>query len=249
GPSALQSLLRFPNFLPNKFSTIIPPIHRELHMRSPVGQGVACDDMASSVREVEDLLNYRFKNKKLLEAALTHPSYVDAESYQRLEFVGDAALGLAISNEIFLDYPDIDQGQLTLLRAANSSTEKLARVAVRHGLYGFVLHKDRPLEDKVEDFMIAVEKEDEPELYGGSVQAPKVLADIVESVAAAVYVDCKFDLEALWEVFSKLLEPIVTLDALLKQPHPITMLNELCQKNGRRVDIDCEREGDESCYS
>ncbi|KAK3017392.1 hypothetical protein RJ639_006686 [Escallonia herrerae] len=80
-----------------------------------------CGDEARAWRvttwEVEDLLNYRFNNKKLLEAALTHQSYADAESYQRLEFVGDAALGLAISKDIFLDYPDVDQGQLTLLHS------------------------------------------------------------------------------------------------------------------------------------
>ncbi|KAK2970943.1 hypothetical protein RJ640_004735 [Escallonia rubra] len=216
-------------------------------MRSPAGQHVASDDMASRVRAVEDLLNYRFKDKKLLEAALTHPSYADAESYQRLEFFGDAALGLAISKEIFFDYPDVDQGKLTLLRSVNISTEKLARVAVRHDLYQFVRRKAVPLDETVEAFVIAVEKEDEPELYGGSVPAPKVLADIVESVAAAVYVDCKFDLEALWAVFSKLLEPIVTLDALLRQPQPVTMLNDLCQKNGmgRRVRFEYEKEGDE----
>lgn len=47
---------------------------------------------------------------------------------------------------------------------------------------------------------MAVEQEDEIEVYGGAIQAPKVLADIVESVAAAVYVDCGFDLKASWQV-------------------------------------------------
>ena len=50
------------------------------------------------------------------------------------------------------------------------------------------------------DFATAVGQEDETEVYGGAIKAPKVLADIVESVAAAVYVDCGFDLQALWVV-------------------------------------------------
>lgn len=65
-------------------------------------------DMASSVTEVEKVLQYKFKRVKLLEEALTHSSYNSA-SYQRLEFVGDAALGLAVSNYIFLTYPDLDR--------------------------------------------------------------------------------------------------------------------------------------------
>lgn len=87
---------------------------------------------------VEKILNYSFNNKKLLEEALTHSSCDDYPSYQRLEFVGDAALGLALANYFFLAYPSLDAGELTLLRAANTSTEKFARVAVRHGLYSFL---------------------------------------------------------------------------------------------------------------
>lgn len=50
------------------------------------------------------------------------------------------------------------------------------------------------------EFAIAVQEEGETEFYGGPVKAPKVLADIVESVAAALYVDCNFDLQKLWMV-------------------------------------------------
>ncbi|CAK9165503.1 unnamed protein product [Ilex paraguariensis] len=208
-----------------------------------------CMDMASSIRAVEKLLNYTFKNKKLAEDALTHSSFTDSTSYQRLEFVGDAALGLAISNYVFLAYPDLEPGLLSLLRAANISTEKLARVAVRHGLYRYVRHNASALDEKVRDFAISVEGEDETEVYGGAVKAPKILADIVESVAAAVYVDCGFDLKALWVIFRDLLEPIVTLDVLQQQPQPVTMLFELCQKDGKQVDIRHWRKGEKNIAS
>ncbi|TMW99067.1 hypothetical protein EJD97_003075 [Solanum chilense] len=90
---------------------------------------------ATSVQAVEELLKYQFKNTKLLEEALTHSSCHNfITNYQRLAFVGDAALGLAISSYFFVTYPDVDCGRLTDLRSANLSTEKLARVAVRHGL-------------------------------------------------------------------------------------------------------------------
>lgn len=106
-------------------------------------------DMAASIRAVEEILDYNFKNKKLLEQALTHSSCTDSPSYQRLEFVGDAALGLAISNFVYLTYPELDPGQLSLLRSANVSTEKLARVAVKHSLYKFVRHNTTTLDEKV----------------------------------------------------------------------------------------------------
>ncbi|XP_009760521.1 ribonuclease 3-like protein 2 isoform X2 [Nicotiana sylvestris] len=156
---------------------------------------------ATSVTAVEELLKYRFKNTKLLEEALTHTSCNSSSAsnnYQRLAFVGDAALGLAISSYFFSVYPDVDCGKLTDLRAANVSTEKLARVAVRHGLYNYLRRNSPILDEKVKEFVITVQQEAEMEFYGGVMKAPKILADIVESVMGAVYVDCGFDVNAFW---------------------------------------------------
>lgn len=195
--------------------------------------------MEASVFAVEKILNYKFKNKRLLEEALTHSSYTNSASYQRMEFLGDAALGLALSNYVYLAYPQLDPGHLSLLRAANISTEKLARVAIKHGLYRFVRHNATALDDKVKEFSDAVSGEDDDDalVYGGSIKAPKILADIVESVAAAVYVDVDFDLQTFWVIFRGILEPIVTLEDLQQQPQPVTMLFERCQKQGKNVDI------------
>lgn len=195
--------------------------------------------MEASVFAVEKILNYKFKNKRLLEEALTHSSYTNSASYQRMEFLGDAALGLALSNYVYLAYPQLDPGHLSLLRAANISTEKLARVAIKHGLYRFVRHNATALDDKVKEFSDAVSGEDNDDalVYGGSIKAPKILADIVESVAAAVYVDVDFDLQTFWVIFRGILEPIVTLEDLQQQPQPVTMLFERCQKQGKNVDI------------
>lgn len=108
--------------------------------------------MEESIRAVEEIVGYSFKEKTLLEEALTHSSYAESRSYERLEFVGDAALGLAISNHVYLAYPDLEPGQLSVLRAANISTEKLARVAVRHGLYRHIRDNAVALRDKVTFF-------------------------------------------------------------------------------------------------
>lgn len=52
------------------------------------------------------------------------------------------------------------------------------------------------------EFALAVQEEEDTVVHGGEVKAPKVLADIVESLAGAVYVDCNFDLRVFWEVCS-----------------------------------------------
>ncbi|OQU77743.1 hypothetical protein SORBI_3009G096100 [Sorghum bicolor] len=99
-------------------------------------------DRAEAAVRVERLLRYQFCDRALLEEALTHQSFSDgAFSYQRLEFVGDAALGLAFSNFLYLTNPTLGPGALSTLRAANISTEKLARVAVRHDLYPLLRRK------------------------------------------------------------------------------------------------------------
>ncbi|KAK9938600.1 hypothetical protein M0R45_015328 [Rubus argutus] len=207
-------------------------------------------EMKQSVEAVEMIVGYAFKNKRLLEEALTHSSHSDAVSYQRLEFVGDAVISLALSNYLFLAYPGIDQGKLSMLRSANVSTEKLARVAVRHGLFRYLRHSAPTLHHKVREFTEVVSGEEEaPLVYRGSVKAPKVLADIVESVAAAIYVDLNFDLEKLWMIFRHVLEPMVTLEDLQQQPQPVTKLFEVCQKYRKHVDIKYWRDARKSIAS
>ncbi|KAM3343257.1 ribonuclease 3-like protein 2 isoform X1 [Capsicum galapagoense] len=200
---------------------------------------------------MEQLLKYQFKNRKLLEEALTHSSYPNSSSinYQRLAFIGDASLSLAISSYFFVTYPEIDCGKLTDLRAVNVSTEKLARVAVRHGLYNYLRRDSAVLDEKVKEFVIAVKQEEEMEFHGGMIKAPKVLADIVESVMGAVFLDCGFDVNAFWVIFRGLLEPIIMLNMLEEQPQPVTMLFGLCKKDGKQVDVEHRKEGDKNIAS
>ncbi|THU60945.1 hypothetical protein C4D60_Mb07t18100 [Musa balbisiana] len=102
-----------------------------------------------AVTEIERLLGYAFRSQSLLAEALTHSSYPDHRSYHRLEFVGDAALSLAITKHLYLTNPDLGPGRLSALRAANISTEKLARVAVRHRLYRFLRRNSHALDQMV----------------------------------------------------------------------------------------------------
>ncbi|KAK1258026.1 Ribonuclease 3-like protein 2 [Acorus gramineus] len=223
---------------------LAPPPPQPMVMAVPAATlKAASPEMAKEVAAVEALLRYKFKDETLLEEALTHSSCAESASYQRLEFIGDAALGLAISNYLYLNNPDVGPGRLSALRAANVSTEKLARVAVRHGLYRFLRRNSPSLDEKVREFTVAIEREGDEQPYC-SIKAPKVLSDIVESIAAAIYVDCHFNLEQLWMTFRGLLEPVIMSETFHEQP--VTALYEFCQKYGMAVDIRNWKKGDKN---
>ncbi|KAF8009117.1 hypothetical protein BT93_J0188 [Corymbia citriodora subsp. variegata] len=213
-------------------------------MFSPGSPPSASPERSPSVSAVEAILNYEFKTPALLEEALTHPSIPNATSYQRLEFLGDKVLNLVAGDHLFRAHPELDQGQLTKLVWVNVSTEKLARVAVRHRLYRFLKKQNvEAMDDAVDKFATAVLKEDDDALHGGLVKAPKVLADIVESVAGAMFKDNDSDLKGYEGFFTGLLEPIFGPEELKQHPHPISTLNELYQGLGKDFRIETEEKG------
>lgn len=87
-----------------------------------------------------EVAGYRFKDRTLLETALTHGSYVhehlgeDAHDFERLEFLGDAVVDLVVGEDLYRRLPDAPEGDLTALRARLVSGEGLAPIAQRLGL-------------------------------------------------------------------------------------------------------------------
>ena len=84
---------------------------------------------------LEEKLGYRFKNRALLENALQHSSYANEHrgagmrSNERLEFLGDAVLGVVTADYLFHKHPDLPEGDLTRIRAALVCEESLHEVA------------------------------------------------------------------------------------------------------------------------
>ena len=95
------------------------------------------------VAHVEEILSYTFSDPSLLARALTHPSSVeekrDTESYERLEFLGDAILGAVIALEAYKAYPSADEGRLTRIKVALVSGENLSRIASELGLQDYIV--------------------------------------------------------------------------------------------------------------
>ena len=128
------------------------------------------------IKDLEKAIGYQFKNITLLQNALTHSSYANEHwhdslmSNERLEFLGDSILGMVVAEFLFKKYPDRPEGELTRLRADMVCETSLADVAVRIGVG--------------EHLMLGHGEE----RFGGRTRA-SILADAVESIIAAIYLD------------------------------------------------------------
>jgi len=118
-------------------------------------------------------LEYAFNDISLLEEALTHRSYA-SKNNERLEFLGDGILNFVIADELFKLYPDVQEGDLSRLRANLVNKESLAEIAKKLNL-GEVI------------------KLGSGELKSGGFRRPSILADAVESIFGSVYCDRGFD--------------------------------------------------------
>ncbi|XP_057844127.2 endoribonuclease Dicer homolog 3a isoform X2 [Cryptomeria japonica] len=192
-----------------------------------------------NIHMLESQLGYVFHNKALLVEAITHASQEDSEGgccYQRLEFLGDSVLDFLITRHLFREHPDLTPGVLTDLRSAAVNNESFAYVAVKYNLHQYLRHGSAVLLGQITRFVRAAQNcmgaKGCPTSPCG-VKAPKVLGDIVESIAGAILVDSRFDVEHVWKIMKPLLSPIVTPETL--HLHPIREVSELCHLEGYRI--------------
>ena len=128
------------------------------------------------MRDLQEAIGYRFHNVALLENALAHSSYANERfhnslmSNERLEFLGDSILGMMVADHLYRNFPDRPEGELTRMRADMVCEKSLAVVAARVelGKYLMLGHGEE---------------------QGGGRERPSILADAVESVIAACYLD------------------------------------------------------------
>ena len=129
------------------------------------------------LKDLEAAIGYRFKNISLLQNALAHSSYANERwhsslmSNERLEFLGDSILGMLVADHLYRNFPDRPEGELTRMRADMVCERALAAVAGKIGLGEHLL----------------LGKGEEA---GGGRGRDSILADAVESVIAASYLDC-----------------------------------------------------------
>lgn len=123
----------------------------------------------SSIQLLQRRLNYQFSEPKLLEQALTHRSKARSNN-ERFEFLGDSLLGAYISERLFFKFPDQDEGVLTRLRSQLVKKSTLADIASDYELNQHIILGPA-------------------ELRSGGSRHSSIIADAVEAIIAAVYLD------------------------------------------------------------
>lgn len=124
----------------------------------------------------EEIIKYKFKSIEILEKSLTHSSYSNEDKFytkvnnERLEFLGDAVLSIVVSRYIFDKYPDYPEGDLTKLRSQVVCEDTLSLVAANLNVGSFLL----------------LGKGEES---SGGRERKSILADAVEAIIAAIYID------------------------------------------------------------
>src|SRR5690606_34423445 len=127
----------------------------------------------SSLTTLQTALGHQFRDTSLLDLALTHRSH-SAHHNERLEFLGDSVLNFVVASLLFKRFPKIDEGDLSRLRANLVKQAALADIAGRLNLSQYL-------------------RLGEGELKSGGFRRPSILADTLEALFGAAYLDGGFD--------------------------------------------------------
>ncbi|MBP3436576.1 MAG: ribonuclease III [Clostridia bacterium] len=174
-----------------------------------------------NLQDLEKYTGYHFSDIKLLKTACTHTSYVNEnkkedglQSYQRLEFLGDAVLQLIISEYLFARFPESDEGDLTKYRQHLVCEETLAKMAERLCLGQFV-------------FLGKGEENNDGRHH------PPILADVFEALLAAIYLDMGEDTSFLSTFLISLMKDEIEMCGKIRGGDYKTRLQQLVQQDGK----------------
>ena len=172
--------------------------------------------------ELEKKIGYAFKDGGLMTEALTHSSYANenrgrgGHSNERLEFLGDSILGMLVAGRLFSRFPDMPEGKMTRLRAELVCEQSLVEVAQELELGRYMRF------GKGE------------ELSGGR-ERPSILADAVEAMLAAVYLDAGLEQAAKF-VDGYILRPLETEGENFTTDYKTTLQEIVQQQGGQPIE-------------
>lgn len=172
------------------------------------------------IKDLEVAIGYRFKNITLLQNALTHSSYANEHwhdslrSNERLEFLGDSILGMVVAEHLYKNFPNRPEGELTRMRADMVCETSLARIAEQVDLGKHLLLGNG-------------------EEQGGGRNRPSILADAVESVIAASFLDG--GMAAAEGFIHRFVLSDVPVSKLKNQDHKTTLQELVQQKKNQQL--------------
>lgn len=173
----------------------------------------------ANTKAVERIIGYVFNDKSILQRAITHAGYsnlkgLEAENYQRMEYLGDALLDFVVADELFKKYPQFDEGILTKLRANVVSKTPLAKIIDNTQISNYILY------DK-----------------NTTALSTKLKSDIFEAIVAAIYLDSN-GLKAPRMFILKYLKALIAEELEKDVSDYKTILYEFASKNKREVKFD-----------
>lgn len=177
-------------------------------------------------KEIEEKLNYSFKNSDLIITALSHSSFINevkkkkTECYERIEFLGDAVLELSVSEFLFTHYPDMPEGNMTKLRASLVCEPTLAFIARSELNLG--------------DYILLGKGE---EATGGR-SRDSIVSDVFEAIIGATYLDGGF------EEAKKIIDRFVltNMEQKIEFTDSKTNLQEYAQEKGLTIKYELVKE-------
>lgn len=142
---------------------------------------------------LQEKLNFSFRNVELLRQALTHRSYSDQNHNEKLEFIGDAVLGLALAEALMRRYPNLTEGELSKIRASFVNEAVLAELAREFGI----------------DQLILMSR---GEMLTGGAKKPRLLASAFEALIGAAFFDAGYEIcqKMIEQIFSRHLESLTS---------------------------------------
>ncbi|KAK5991501.1 Dicer-like protein 1 [Cladobotryum mycophilum] len=208
--------------------------------------------------QVAEATGYRFQSAPLVRSAFTHPSYPFevVPDYQRLEFLGDALLDLAVVDFLFNRFPEADPKWLTEHKMAMVSNQFQGCLCVKLGLHSNILFAHSSLQGDIREYAAQLEYAEKmrpgpnnaaeggassiPKNFWIDVpQPPKALADVVEALVGAMFVDSKYDYGVVRRFFRNFIQPYfedMSLYDSFASHHPVTALAQRLQ-----ADFGCSR--------
>ena len=167
------------------------------------------------LQELEKNIEYKFKNINLLKKALTHTSYANehnVESNEKLEYLGDSILEFISSKYLFNEYKNLNEGEMTKVRATVVCEDSLYKIAIKHNF---------------SDFLYLGKSE---RMNNGHL-SKAILADSVEAVIAAMYLDSSIDTVETF-IIENLKDAIEVASKNVGNKDYKTVLQEKLQVNG-----------------
>ncbi|HIV54705.1 MAG TPA: ribonuclease III [Candidatus Anaerobiospirillum stercoravium] len=170
------------------------------------------------IQHLEQTIGYSFQNIALLEQALTHRSFGPHHN-ERLEFLGDSILGMIIAKELFAQFPDSPEGDLTRMRSVLVRETTLAELA---------------REFKIGDCLLL----GPGELKSGGSRRDSLLADAVESIIGAIFLDSNEHFEIVRQlVLTWFRERLRAINPSVSQKDPKSALQEYLQSQHKELPI------------